>query len=100
MRRTIDIDFYPNRNIQTQHVLENNNIVEIIVYHENGGIRNTVPYADDCIHGTEKFFDEKGNLSMTIEWSNGELHGYTYAYNNGILEYGKLYRYNELIAEW
>lgn len=100
MRRTIDVDFYPNRNVQTQHIMENNKLIEIIIYHENGVMRNTIPYVDGCIHGIEKFFDGKGELSMTIEWVNSELHGYCYAYENGQVEYVKHYRYNSLIDEW
>ena len=102
MRRTIDIEFHPNRNIKLQHVIENGYLVEAIIYHENGGgIHSVTPYRDGLIDGTEKVYDERGRLIMEIEYSGGELHGYTYVYtDDGSLEYTQLYRYGSLIDTW
>jgi len=42
-------------------------------YYEDGTLERELPFKNDALHGIEKHHDEKGNLTLTRYWLEGEL---------------------------
>ena len=43
------------------------------LFYSNGNIHWRTSFKDDKIDGTEKFYDEQGNIVETRLWKNGKL---------------------------
>lgn len=73
-------------------------VAEVLTYHPNGTVSCRTPYVDNYEHGVETRYDENGQVSMTVTWAWGELHGYTHGYlPSGELEYIQLYHHDALV---
>ncbi len=70
----VHIVYFPDGAImsETQYVEGSIHGVQIVRAPDGGERRTEIPYVNDKIHGTEKWFDGKGVVIRTVEYVDGE----------------------------
>jgi antitoxin component YwqK of YwqJK toxin-antitoxin module len=66
---------YENGNVKQRALYKNNLIDSLVTYHKNGVIESVQPQRNGNIEGTALVYDSTAQLSGTIEFLNGRLHG-------------------------
>jgi antitoxin component YwqK of YwqJK toxin-antitoxin module len=92
--------YYPNGHIHSEKIYESDNLTTENYYHDNGNMHITIPYAHGCRNGVEKLYNYDGSLSQEMTWSNDELHGYLYCYDNNIITRIMLYKYDDIVDDY
>ncbi|MBI5346775.1 MAG: toxin-antitoxin system YwqK family antitoxin [Chlamydiae bacterium] len=73
----------PNGLLLEKDIFENGKLIERLAFHSNGKLQTQSHYSNYLLHGEQTFYSDTGELLMTINWVNGNMHGLKTIYSSG-----------------